>query len=136
MELFSRNPPKGKKKKNSFYDKKKKTSTHRFVLLPTLLHPLSRGKIQLSSNNPLHPPVIDLAYLTHPRDLEVLVNSCTAVRHVAATGFEKGFVVKEIQDPQVNVPVNDFSYLEKHIKHSLMTVYHPVIKNFFAKNFL
>lgn len=42
-------------------------------MLPVLLHPRSRGYIRLRSANPLEPPLINPRYLTHPRDVHVLL---------------------------------------------------------------
>lgn len=42
-----------------------------FSLLPTLLHPKSRGSIRLRSNNPFDPPRIHPNYLTCEEDIQV-----------------------------------------------------------------
>ena len=52
--------------------------THTFcrdgaMIMPILLHPMSRGYIKLISKDPAEPPVIQPNYLAHPKDMETLV---------------------------------------------------------------
>ena len=47
--------------------------TSGFSALPLLLHPKSRGSVTLRSPNPLHNPVIQPNYLTHPDDIAALL---------------------------------------------------------------
>ena len=52
--------------------------THTFcrdgaMIMPILLHPMSRGYIKLTSKDPAEPPVIQPNYLAHPKDMETLV---------------------------------------------------------------
>lgn len=44
-----------------------------FMSFVVLLHPKSRGTIQLQSSDPLDPPLIDPNYLNHPDDLKALL---------------------------------------------------------------
>ena len=44
-----------------------------FTILPTLLHPKSRGSVSLSSSNPKDSPVIQPNFLEHPDDLDQLI---------------------------------------------------------------
>lgn len=44
-------------------------SSEGFIFLATCLHPKSRGRIRLVSDDPRHPPSIDPNYLHHPYDL-------------------------------------------------------------------
>lgn len=45
-----------------------------FMVVPLLMRPLSRGRIQLSSKDPKEHPIIFPNYFSHPRDLDVLVS--------------------------------------------------------------
>ena len=42
-----------------------------FFLLPTLIHPKSRGTIRLKSTDPFDHPSIDPRYLEEKKDIEV-----------------------------------------------------------------
>ena len=44
-----------------------------FSIIPTLLHPRSRGTVTLRSDLPKDPPVIDPNFLSDPRDVEDLI---------------------------------------------------------------
>ena len=44
-----------------------------FHILPTVLHPYSRGSVRLASTDPFQPPIIEPGYLTDGRDVTVLI---------------------------------------------------------------
>lgn len=48
-------------------------NTRSIQIIPTVLHPLSRGFIKLKDNNPLSHPLIYANYLSHPNDVKVLI---------------------------------------------------------------
>lgn len=45
-----------------------------FMVIPLLMRPLSRGRIQLSSRDPKEHPIIFPNYFAHPKDLDILVS--------------------------------------------------------------
>lgn len=47
-----------------------------FTVLPTLLHPRSRGWLKLSTSNPFDQPEIEPNYLTDDRDVKTLIAGC------------------------------------------------------------
>ncbi|CAH0387967.1 unnamed protein product [Bemisia tabaci] len=63
-------------------------------IIPTVLHPKSRGQLKLKNANPLTPPLIYARYLTHPDDVTTLVDGIKFARRLAETpslqkyGFE------------------------------------------------
>jgi len=63
---------------------------HGFSLGPTLLHPESRGSIELRSTNPVDAPRIRANYFSESRDLDVIVEGLKVARMIAhAPAFEK-----------------------------------------------
>lgn len=48
-------------------------SLHRFLTIPLLLRPRSRGRIMLSSSDPMEYPIIHANYFDDPHDLDILV---------------------------------------------------------------
>ncbi|KAJ8949205.1 hypothetical protein NQ318_021698 [Aromia moschata] len=48
-------------------------NTRSILIIPTVLHPKSRGSIRLKDNNPLSYPLIYANYFSHPDDIKVLV---------------------------------------------------------------
>lgn len=51
----------------------KKGANRTIYVIPTLLHPKSRGYLRLRSNDPLSKPMIYPKYLTHPDDVAGLI---------------------------------------------------------------
>ncbi|KAI8616716.1 hypothetical protein BC830DRAFT_1116828 [Chytriomyces sp. MP71] len=118
------------------------------TVLPTLLHPLSKGSVSLRSADPLDKPIISPNYLAHQQDMDVLVAGATAMRVVmdearalAPDAFGREVpdtsIVNEIkrlrgvpegmQDPALEEAiVRSREYLEEHVRRDAYTVYHPV----------
>lgn len=66
------------------------------IALPTLLHPRSRGEVTLKSSNPFNSPEVDPKYLTHRRDVEVLVKGIEIVKQLTRTRSFSEVVVKYV----------------------------------------
>jgi len=92
----------------------------------TLLHPESKGRIQLFSNNPLDPPIITTGFLTSPKDRKVLVEGMKFCRRIVDTETFKGIVKRPISDRAVPHPLESEEYLYERVKKSAATLYHPV----------
>ncbi|XP_066149017.1 glucose dehydrogenase [FAD, quinone] [Euwallacea fornicatus] len=54
-------------------------------IIPTVLHPKSRGQIRLRDNNPNSHPMIIANYLTHPDDVKVLIEGIRFALRLAET---------------------------------------------------
>ena len=63
----------------------KKGSNRTIYIIPTLLHPKSKGYLRLRNNNPLSKPMIYPKYLTHPDDVGSLVEGIKFSIKVAET---------------------------------------------------
>ncbi len=91
-------------------------------ILPTLLHPRSRGEVRLASADPLAPPVIDPNFLSDEKDLEQLVKGGQLALDIirqAPFAAKLGKIIAPLQH-------NSAADIEEHIKKSVETVYHPV----------
>jgi len=53
----------------------KKGANRSIYIIPTILHPKSRGYLRLRNNDPLSKPLIYPKYLTHPDDAAALVEA-------------------------------------------------------------
>jgi choline dehydrogenase len=94
-----------------------KPGGHGFSLNPTLLSPMSRGRIRLRTRNPHDAPSIDPGYLADSADVGPLAEGVKlAQRLVAAKAFDpfRGEPVLEPQDP------------ETFVRGRAETLYHPV----------
>lgn len=93
-----------------------------FGMLVILLHPESRGRIRLRSNNPSATPVIEPEFLTHEKDWRTLLKGLKKAMAVAdSDAFRE--TSKGLHHPVGNA---SDEMLMDHIRKSLETLYHPV----------
>lgn len=94
-----------------------------FSLLPSLLHPKSRGTVRLTSNDPFAAPEINPNFLSEEEDLQALIKG----GKFAAKMLEQAAMqahLAEMALPNV-LPSDDEGWIA-HIKQTLETIYHPV----------
>lgn len=98
-----------------------------FLLVPTLLHPKSRGSISLNWENPNSPPIIQPNYLQERDDVEVLLKAMRAVEAIMSTEAMKklGNVSMLFNDYPPGFVGTDTFWLD-YIRNITTTVYHPV----------
>lgn len=70
----------------------KKGSNRSIYIIPTILHPKSRGYLRLRNNDPLSKPLIYPKYLTHPDDSAALVEAIKFSIKLAETQALKRYV--------------------------------------------
>jgi choline dehydrogenase-like flavoprotein len=86
------------------------------------LRPDSRGTVQLAANTIRKPPVIDPGYLSHPGDLDRLVDGVRIAQKIlAAPAFER-YAGKTYY----NADSADEKVLRESIRQHADTIYHPV----------
>jgi choline dehydrogenase len=95
---------------------------HGFTIGPTLLHPRSRGRIALRSNDPLAHPTIQANYLKEEEDTRVMLQAIRLSHDLARTRAFDSFR----GSPVLGGPdLNDEETLQLIREHS-ETLYHPV----------
>ncbi len=96
--------------------------TDGFTILPTLLHPKSRGSVSLCSPDPKDAPIIQPNFLSEKEDLDQLVKGGNLVFKLMKQKAMKNHI------KAYGLPHNRDSadQLIEHIKRTLETVYHPV----------
>lgn len=93
-----------------------------FTILPTLLHPKSRGYVTLKSSDPTLPPVIQPNFLKEKGDMDQLVMGVKKALNILKQKAFEPYVEK------INAPLDASSdeAIKTHIRKSVETVYHPV----------
>ena len=96
---------------------------HGATLHACVLYPESRGRIRIVSNDPASPPAIDPAYLTAPRDLDVLTDGLQIVRTLlGSTAFDFDRRAELLPGPDKT----SRSDLMDDVRARAETLYHPV----------
>jgi choline dehydrogenase-like flavoprotein len=94
-----------------------------FSIHVALMHPRSRGSLQLRSANPMDSPAIEVGYLADEADLEDLVEGLRIVRRIGEADALAGFRGEELApgpggwEPEA---------LRRHIRDNVGTFFHPV----------
>jgi choline dehydrogenase-like flavoprotein len=87
-----------------------------------LLHPKSVGQLKLASADPLAPPLIDPAFLTHPDDIKTLIQGYRVIEKVMATRAFKAFNPQDV----LAAPMTTDAEIEQVLRDRSDTLYHPV----------
>jgi choline dehydrogenase-like flavoprotein len=106
----------------NFDDKRDPDAGAWLTLLPTLIHPESRGTIRLRSADPHTPPAIDPRYFSAKADLDLLVAGVKLAREIAAAEPLRRFRGDEIAPgPGVKTDAD----IEADIRLRCNTIFHP-----------
>ncbi|CAG2206798.1 unnamed protein product [Mytilus edulis] len=100
------------------------------VILPTLIHPKSRGEIRLKSTDPFDHPEIDPHYLEQKDDVNVLIEGIRVAQKLVKTKVLQKFGAKEANLIALNSKCSHTEYdsdafWECGIRNGGQTVYHP-----------
>jgi choline dehydrogenase len=108
--------------KADIYNLKTLPFANGFGILVILLHPKSRGSVELRSTDPLEPPLIQPNFLQHENDKRTLLQGLKMAMAVAdAPAFRS--VSEGLHHP---LRSSTDESLMNHIRKSLETLYHPV----------
>ena len=88
-----------------------------------LLRPKSRGEVTLESADPFADPLIDPKFLTHPDDMQDMIDGYKAMMKVLNNASFSKYISQNTQRP---IDINDDADIEKAIREEADTVYHPV----------
>lgn len=92
-----------------------------FTLLPSLLHPKSRGSIRLTSADPAASPRIDPNFLAEADDLDSLVKGAK----IAIKILQQDAFLPYLKDWEMLMPDADDERIRDHIIRTVETIYHP-----------
>lgn len=95
-----------------------------FVLFVSVMKPLSRGRLLLTSADPAAAPRIDLGYFTHPGDMPRMIEALRMARRLARTSPLAELALEELY-PGRDVPDSDAD-LERAVLDQVETYHHPV----------
>lgn len=102
---------------------------HGFSILPTLLHPKSKGTITLQTKDPFDPPLIDPHYLEHPDDVRSFIKGIRIYEKLIQTPvFKKLDVSMEKTVYKEFCKEHKFrsdEFWECLVRQFATTVYHP-----------
>jgi 4-pyridoxate dehydrogenase len=93
-----------------------------YGIRPTLLHPVSRGRVRLRSADPREPMRINFRFLTEPEDLPLLREGIRRARVVGGKRAMDPFREAEIS-PGTNCDTDD--QIDAFIRRTALTAHHP-----------
>lgn len=93
------------------------------TIMPTLIHPKSRGELRLSSADPRMSPVIDPAYLSDPADTRFLLDGIKMTRELMRNKYVADFLDGELHP---GPDTFDDAELARQLPNRVHSVYHPV----------
>ncbi|QUO29422.1 GMC family oxidoreductase [Burkholderia cenocepacia] len=96
---------------------------HGFTIVPTLVHPHSRGVVRLRSSDPFVPPLIDPCFLKDPRDLESLVTQIEFIRDIVECPEMDGWRKRECAP---GVAVKTREALAEFVRRNAVSDHHQV----------
>lgn len=102
-------------------------ATDTFMFLVTLIRPLSRGSVELLSNDPLVYPRIKMNYFDNQQDLDTLIKGIRFMQNFTATNAFKRYHIEEMM---VSIPncgrYGSDAYWSCYIRHMVQSTFHPV----------
>mmetsp|Transcript_48737 Transcript_48737/g.75898 ORF Transcript_48737/g.75898 Transcript_48737/m.75898 type:complete len:609 (+) Transcript_48737:62-1888(+) len=105
-------------------------STFSVAFIPIILLPQSVGSVKLASSDPKAYPIIDPKYLSHPRDVEVMVEAWKKCREIARTPPLSDVLEEHIETADDSRPIpypqESDDYIRAAVAKGTVTVYHPV----------
>ena len=88
-----------------------------------LLRPKSRGEVTLKSSDPFDDPSIDPKFLSHPDDMQDMIDGYKKMMEVLNTEPFTKYIKEHTQTP---IDVNNDKEIEQVLRAEADTVYHPV----------
>lgn len=92
-------------------------------MLSTLMNPLSRGTVRPISRDPWSPPAVDPRYLSHPADVDFIVEGVRLIRRLIRTDAMREIGHTEVVPGPLVLDIG--GALEKYVRTALLTAWHP-----------
>ncbi|KAI0312498.1 alcohol oxidase [Amylostereum chailletii] len=91
-----------------------------FSLLVALVRPQSSGSVLVASSNPRARPDVDLGFMTHPHDYEVMRKGVRLALRLGEEIRRRGYPLQNMQVPETE----DDADIDKFVRTHLRTSYH------------
>lgn len=92
-----------------------------FTILPSLIHPESKGSVTLNSSNPKESPLIDPNFLSAEADLLSMIKAAKWAIKI----FQQDAFLPYLKDWELLMPDSSDDLIAAHILRTVETIYHP-----------
>ncbi|PYH90613.1 alcohol oxidase [Aspergillus ellipticus CBS 707.79] len=94
-----------------------------YSLMVSSMYPVSRGSSHVQSSDPLVPPQIDLGFLAHPADADVLAAGVTFADRVFQSEPMRGQVKTRVE-PSPDIDLEDRDQARGYVRDRVMSYHH------------
>jgi len=96
-----------------------------YSVVVSQMYPNSRGSVHSRSSNPLDAPTIDLGFLSHPADVDVMAAGIQFADRVLSSDALKGMVGRRV-DPPPSVDLQDKEQARDFARDHVVTYHHSL----------
>ncbi|OCL02957.1 GMC oxidoreductase [Glonium stellatum] len=94
-----------------------------YSIMFSSMYPVSRGNVHIQSSDPLEPPRIDLGFLSHPADIDIMAAGVAFADRVFKSGHMQDKVAGRVE-PAPDVDLQNRCEARKYVQEKVLSYHH------------